>query len=70
MINDFYSENSALDLKNELENKTKINKLSVKKISDNKYRLLAGPFKNFNALKTSYISLNNLGFDDLNINKD
>jgi len=39
----------------------------VKKIGDNKYRLLAGPFKNFNALKTSYISLNNLGFDDLNI---
>jgi len=29
--------------------------------------LLVGPFNNFNALKTIYISLNNLGFEDLNI---
>ena len=39
-------------------------------ISNNKYRLLAGPFKNFNTLKTSYISLNNLGFENLNIYKN
>jgi hypothetical protein len=47
--------------------KSNINNISVKKINDNKYRLLAGPFKNFNALKTTYISLNNLGFESLNI---
>ena len=41
--------------------------ISVKKINNNKYRLLVGPFKNFNALKTTYISLNNLGFESLNI---
>ena len=41
--------------------------ISVKKINNKKYRLLVGPFKNFNALKTTYISLNNLGFENLNI---
>ena len=51
----------------DLVNNTNINNIFIKKISDNKYRLLAGPFKNFNALKTIYISLNNLGFRDLNI---
>ena len=70
MINDFYSEDSAINLKNELFKKTGFSNILVRKISNNKYRLLAGPFKNFNALKTTYISLNNLGFEDLNIHKD
>ena len=67
VINDFYFEDSANKLKTELVQKTKINNISVKKINNKKYRLLAGPFKNFNALKTTYISLNNLGFENLNI---
>ena len=70
VINDFYYEDSANNLKKELVKKTKMNNIYVKKINNNKYRLLAGPFKNFNALKTSYISLNNLGFEHLNIYKD
>ena len=70
LINDFFYEDSAVKLKNELIQKTKMNNISVKKINNKKYRLFAGPFKNFNALKTAYISLNNLGFEDLNIYKD
>ena len=70
LINDFYYEDSAINLKNELIKKTKLNNILIKKIGNNKYRLLAGPFKNFNALKTTYISLNNSGFEDLNIYKD
>ena len=70
VINDFYYEDSANNLKNELIKKTKMNNILVKKINNNKYRLLAGPFKNFNTLKTSYISLNNLGFENLNIYKN
>ena len=70
VINDFYYEDSAINLKNELFKKNKFNNILVRKIGNNKYRLLAGPFKNFNALKTTYISLNNLGFEDLNIYKD
>ena len=67
VISDFYYLDSANSLKNELIKKININNISVKKINDKKYRLLVGPFKNFNALKTTYISLNNLGFEDLNI---
>tara|TARA_Y100000590_G_scaffold49390_1_gene52244 strand:+ start:3535 stop:4290 length:756 start_codon:yes stop_codon:yes gene_type:complete len=70
VISDFYYEDSAITLKNELEKKTKTNFFFVKKINNKKYRLFAGPFKNFNALKISYISLNNLGFEDLNIYRE
>ena len=57
------------NLKNDILKKTNIKNISVKKINDNKYRLLTGPFKNFNALKNTYISLNNLGFENLNVYK-
>ena len=70
VISDFYYIDSANDLKNQLEKKLNLNNASVKKINNNKYRLLVGPFKNFNALKTTYISLNNLGFENLNIYKE
>ena len=70
VISDFYYYDSAENLKLELIKKTKKNNFSIKKINNNKYRLLAGPFKNFSTLKTTYISLNNLGFEDLNIYKN
>jgi hypothetical protein len=70
VLNDFFYEDSAIELKNELVKKTKMDNISVKKINDKKYRLFVGPFKNFSALKTSYISLNNLGFEIPNIYKD
>ena len=67
VISDFYYVDSAINLKNELIKKLKSNNLYVKKINNNKHRLYAGPFKNFNALKDIYISLNNLGFQSLNV---
>ena len=70
VISDFYYLDSANNLKKELLKKTKMSNISVKKINNKKYRLLAGPFKNFNALKTTYISLNNLCFENLNIYKE
>ena len=70
IISDFYYYDSANSLKIELEKKINSKKFSIKKINDNKYRLLVGPFENFNALKTTYISLNNLGFEDLNIYRE
>tara|TARA_B100000686_G_scaffold327520_1_gene386498 strand:+ start:11 stop:766 length:756 start_codon:yes stop_codon:yes gene_type:complete len=70
VISDFYYLNSANNLRDELSSKIKNSIISVKKIAENKYRLMAGPFDNFNALKTIYISLNNLGFEDLNIYKE
>jgi len=70
VISDFYYEDSASNLMEELIKKTKINNISIKKINDKKYRLFVGPFKNFKALKTTYISLNKLGFENLNIYKE
>ena len=67
VISDFYYEDSANNLMEELIKKTKLNNIAVNKINDKKYRLFAGPFKNFNALKTTYISLNKLGFESLNV---
>ena len=69
-INDFYYLDSAKNLRKELIQKINIDNISIKKINNKKYRLSAGPFENFNSLKTSYISLNNLGFDNLNIFKE
>jgi len=70
VINDFYYLDSAKKLKNELTKKITTNNISIKKINNKKYRLFAGPFKNFNTLKTTYISLNKLGFENLNIHKN
>ena len=69
-ISDFYYKDSANRLKEKLSNQTGINNILVREINNNKYRLLVGPFKSFDALKSSYISLNNLGFDELNIYKE
>ena len=70
VISDFYYEDSAFNLKKELVKETGMNNISIKKINNKKYRLLVGPFKNFNALKTAYISLNNLGFENLDIYRE
>ena len=67
VISDFYYFDSAQNLMKELMKKTQTNNFSIKKINDTKYRLSVGPFKNFNSLKSIYISLNNLGFEDINI---
>ena len=67
VVGDFYYLDSANNLKQNLVKQTQIKNFSVKKINNNKFRLSVGPFNNFNALKSIYISLNNLGFDDLNI---
>ena len=69
-VSDFYYKSTAEDLQKNLISKTKSNNFFVKKINANKYRLLIGPFKSFNALKSSYISLNNLGFEGLNVYKE
>ena len=67
VISDFYYLATANELKDKLSQETKSNNFYIEKINNNKYRLSVGPFKNFNSLKSTYISLNNLGFEDLNI---
>ena len=67
IVSDFYYLSSANNLKKHLKKETQINKFLIKKIAENKYRLSIGPFRNFKALKSSYISLNKLGFNELDI---
>ena len=67
IVAEFYFIDSANNLMESLVKKTKMNNISVKKINNKNYRLLVGPFKNFNSLKKSYISLNKLEFENLNI---
>ena len=67
IISDFYYLKSANILKNKLSQELSIKNMSIKKLNNNTFRLLVGPFKNFNALKTTYISLNNFGFETLNV---
>ena len=69
IISDFYYADSANNLKKNLKDKVALDNIYIKKINNKQHRLIAGPFKNFNALKTTYISLNNLGFENLNIYK-
>ena len=70
LISDFYYLDSAEKLKAELTKKTKLDGFTIKKINNKKYRLYIGPFQNFNSLKSTYISLNKLGFEELNIYKE
>ncbi len=70
LISDFYYSESATNLQNDLNKKLEKKAIMYKKINNKKYRLYAGPFKNFNALKETYISLNQLGFDNLNVYKE
>jgi len=67
VISDFYYLETANNLKKHLQKETKFKNFYVNKINKNKYRLSIGPFENFNSLKSSYISLNKLGFDELEI---
>ena len=68
MIGEFYSENSALNLKETLENKY-IEKgfLEIRNRGKNKFTLTAGPYTSINTLKNHYFELNKYGFDDLDI---
>ena len=68
IISDFYYQSSAKNLFEKLKKEKNIDKLTIKKVKNNKFRLSSGPFKSFMALKDSYLSLNSLGFDDLDIN--
>jgi len=70
VISNFYYAYSANNLKKELNKSINNANFSVKKINVNKYRLSVGPFKNFNSLKSVYIGLNNLGFEDLNVYRE
>jgi rare lipoprotein A (peptidoglycan hydrolase) len=69
LIAEFYSRESAMNLKNKLTKElTNLNnkKLFVKNNKKN-YRLYMGPYNAINVLKNDYIMLTNYGFEELEI---
>ena len=67
LISDFYYLESAQNLKKNLNEQIKSNKLSINSINDHKHRLYLGPFKNFKSLQSTCIKLHKHGFTDLDI---
>ena len=41
--------------------------IKIKKISKNKFKVYFGPYASFAPMKKTYLSLNELGFENLNI---
>ena len=71
IVGDFYSGESAKNLKDTLEHKyVKKGALKVKKVGKNKFRLSAGPYHSINTLKKRYFELNKYGFEDLDIKQN
>ena len=73
IIATFYSQDSALFLKKritkeipELDNK----KLIIRKKSNKKINLIAGPYKTVNLMKNDYTLLKNFGFEELDISNN
>jgi len=68
ILGDFYSEESANELKSFLLNDyVKDGPLKVKKLQKNKFRLFAGPYLSISTLKNDYFELQKYGFEDLDI---
>ena len=70
LIGSFYSEDSAIFLKNriikEIDDFDK-KKLKIKKKSSREIEVISGPYKSVNLLKNDYIKLKNIGFEEMDI---
>ena len=69
-IAEFYYEKTALSMLKRIINETNIKNPKVKKISNNKYRVYMGPFKNINSLQKSYNDINILSFENIEFIKN
>ena len=66
-IAEFYFLESAEAVKNRFEKKVNLENIKIKKISKNKFKVYFEPYASFNSMKETYFSLNELGFEDLDI---
>ena len=51
-------------------NETLLNNISIKKLSQTKYRVLIGPFNDIKSLRRSFEKMNILNFENLEILKN
>ena len=71
-IAEFYFLESAETTKIRFEKEANLENIKIKKISKNKFKVYFGPYASFVSMKETYLSLNELGFENLdviNINK-
>ena len=68
-IADFYYIDSAKSLNNRIKSELKINNAKIKKLSKTKFRLYLGPFKKINQLKKTFIKIEKLEFENIEILK-
>ena len=69
IIAEFYSKESAIELKKKLNNIINADKklIHIREKNKKNYELLMGPYNTIKLLKNDYIALNNFGFEDLDI---
>ena len=66
-IAEFYFFESTETVKNRFKKEANLENIKIKKISKNKFKVYFGPYASFNSIKETYFSLNELGFEDLDI---
>ena len=66
-IAEFYFFESAEAIKNRFEKEANLVNITIEKISKNQFKVYSGPYASFNSMKETYLSLNKLGFENLNI---
>ena len=66
-IAEFYFIESAETVKNRFEKEANLTNIKIKKISENKFKVYFGPYISFASMKETYFSLNELGFENLDI---
>ena len=66
-IAEFYFFESAETAKNRFKKEANLENIKIKKISKIKFKVYSGPHAYFNSVKDAYFSLNELGFENLNI---
>ena len=68
-IADFYFEKSAKEMVFRISSEAGIDKISIEKLSNTKFRVFVGPYTNLNSLKKSFNAINALEFDSIEIIK-
>ena len=68
-IADFYFEKSAKEMLSRISSEAGIDKISIEKLSNTKFRVFVGPYANLNSLKKSFNAINVLEFDSIEIIK-
>ena len=69
-IGEFYFKDTALIMKNRIDNETNVDNSKIRKLSENKYRVYLGPFSDINSLQKSFNDIRILEFENIEIIKN